>query len=67
MKDQKDFDALLQDLNEKNLEQYAKTHLSAKKQQKLQEILNDKSKLDSLLNSPQAQELMKKLKGHQHG
>ena len=56
MKDMPDFDELLENLNEKNLENYAKTHLSAKKQQKLSEILNDKKKLNSVLNSPQAQE-----------
>ena len=67
MKDMQDFDELLENLNEKNLENYAKTHLSAKKQQKLDEILNDKKKLNSVLNSPQAQELMKKLKGKRNG
>ena len=56
MKDMPEFDELLENLNEKNLENYAKTHLSAKKQQKLNEILNDKHKLNSVLNSPQAQE-----------
>ena len=44
MKDMPEFDELLENLNEKNLENYAKTHLSAKKQQKLNEILNDKQK-----------------------
>ena len=67
MKDMPEFDDLLENLNEKNLENYAKTHLSAKKQQKLNEILNDKKKLDAVLNSPQAQELMKKLKGKKNG
>ena len=67
MKDTKDFDALLNNLNEKNLEQYAKTHLNAKKQQKLDEILNDKKKLEKVLSSSQAKELMQKLKGKQHG
>jgi hypothetical protein len=67
MKDMPEFDELLENLNEKNLENYAKTHLSAKKQQKLNEILNDKKKLDAVLNSPQAQELMKKLKGKKNG
>lgn len=67
MKDMPEFDELLENLNEKNLENYAKTHLSAKKQQKLNEILNDKKKLDAVLNSPQAQEIMKKLKGKKNG
>ena len=67
MKDEKDFDALLENLNEKNLEQYAKSHLSAKKQAKLQEILSDDKKLKRVLSSPQAKELMKKLKGKRHG
>ncbi len=67
MKDMPEFDDLLENLNEKNLENYAKTHLSAKKQQKLNEILNDKKKLDAVLNSPQARELMKKLKGKKNG
>ena len=67
MKDMPEFDELLENLNEKNLENYAKTHLTAKKQQKLNEILNDKHKLNSVLNSPQAQELMKKLKGKKNG
>ncbi|MBR0414427.1 MAG: hypothetical protein IJI67_05115 [Clostridia bacterium] len=67
MKEPKDFDALLNNLNEKNLEQYAKTHLSQKKQQKLDEILHDKQKLNKVLSSPQAKELMEKLKGKQNG
>ena len=67
MKDMPEFDDLLENLNEKNLENYAKTHLSTKKQQKLNEILNDKKKLDAVLNSPQARELMKKLKGKKNG
>lgn len=67
MKDMPEFDELLENLNEKNLDNYAKTHLSAKKQQKLNEILNDKKKLDAVLNSPQARELMKKLKGKKNG
>ena len=67
MKDMQEFDALLDHLNEKNLENYAKTHLSAQKQRKLNEILNDKDKLNRVLSSPQAQEIMKKLKGKQNG
>ncbi len=67
MKDMQEFDALLEHLNEKNLENYAKTHLSAKKQRKLNEILNDKDKLNRVLSSPQAQEIMKKLKGKHNG
>ncbi|MBQ3432260.1 MAG: hypothetical protein IJG23_05690 [Clostridia bacterium] len=67
MKDTKDFDALLNNLNEKNLQQYAKTHLSAKKQQKLKEILGDKRKLDSVLHSEQAKQIMKQLKDKRNG
>ena len=67
MKEPKDFDQLLNNLNEKNLEQYAKTHLSQKKQQQLDEILHDKDKLNKVLGSRQAKELMQKLKGKRHG
>ena len=67
MNSDKEFENLLNNLNEKNLEHYASTHLSAKKQKQLQEILNDKSRLDSILSSKQAKELMKKLKGSNHG
>lgn len=63
----KDFDELLNNLNEKNLERYAKTHLSQKKQKRLNEILNDKSKLDEVLNSKQAKDIISKLKGRKNG
>ncbi len=67
MKDEKDFDALLQNLNRQNLDRYAKTHLSKEKQRKLHEILNDPNKLGTVLDSPQAKALMKKLKDKKHG
>ena len=63
----KDFDELLNNLNEKNLERYAKTHLSEKKQKRLNEILSDKSKLDEVLNSRQAKDIISKLKGRKNG
>ena len=67
MKDNSDFDELLKNLNEKNLDSYAKTHLSEKKQRQLKEILGDEKKLNSVLNSAQAKEIMKKLRDRQNG
>ena len=67
MSQNKEFDELLQNLNEKNLEQYAKTHLNAQKQQKLQEILSDKRKLNHVLHSKQAQQILKKLRDAENG
>ena len=64
---EKDFDELLKHLNEKELNRYAKTHLSEEKQQRLKEILSDKRKLNEIMNSRKAQEILKKLKGQQNG
>lgn len=67
MKENKDFEKLLQNLNEQNLNRYAKSHLSTEKQKKLQEILNNPQKLDAVLRSPQAKKMMKELKDKRHG
>ncbi|MBR2591091.1 MAG: hypothetical protein IKE65_09250 [Clostridia bacterium] len=67
MKDEKEFNALLENLNEKNLEQYAKKHLSAQKQRKLSEILHDDKKLNAILNSEQAKKIVKQLKDKRNG
>ena len=67
MKDDKDFNALLNNLNKKNLEQHANTHVRSKKQRKLNEILHDEKKLNSVLNSAQAKKIMKQLKDKRNG
>lgn len=63
----KDLEFILDNLNEKNLKKYASTHLSAQKQAQLKEILNDKDKMNKVLSSKQAREIMRKLKGSQNG
>lgn len=63
----KDLEFILDNLNEKNLKKYASTHLNAQKQAQLKEILNDKDKMNKVLSSKQAREIMRKLKGSQNG
>lgn len=67
MEDNKDLNFLLKNLNEQNLKKYASKHLSAKKQAQLSEILKDKSKMDKILASRQAKEIMQKLKDDKNG
>lgn len=67
MEENKDLNFLLRNLNEQNLKKYASAHLSAKKQAQLSEILKDKNKMESVLASKQAKEIMKKLKDEQNG
>ena len=67
MSEKDELEFLLKNLNEKNLKQYADRHLSQKKQQQLNEILNDKEKMKKILSSSQAQLLKKKLNGGQNG
>ena len=59
---QNDFDQLLSNLNERNLQDYARTHLSKDKQKKLQEILADPARLDALMKSDKARQIMEMLK-----
>ena len=47
------------------LEELAKTGLSAEQQAQLHSVMQDKAKLTELMNSPQARELMKKMGGKQ--
>lgn len=57
-----EFDELLQDLNERSLQQYARRHLSEEKQKRLQEILSDPDKLERIMKSKKARELMEQFK-----
>ncbi len=43
------------------------SHLSSDESQKLNEILSDKAKLEQLMNSPAAKELINKLNRNQNG
>ena len=63
----KDLKYILDNLNEKNLKKYASAHLSTQKQAQLKEILSDKEKMDRILSSKQAREIMNKLKDEQNG
>lgn len=67
MGENKDLEFLLKNLNEQNLKKYASTHLNAKKQAQLNEILKDKNKMNKILSSPQAKEIAKKLKDEKNG
>ncbi len=67
MADNKDLSYLLKNLNEQNLKKYASTHLNAEKQAQLSEILKDKNKMNRILSSSQAKEIMKKLKDEKNG
>ena len=62
-----DFEELLNHLNRENLDRYAGTHLSQKKQQQLHNILNNPDKLNEVLNSEEAKKVMKRLKELQNG
>lgn len=55
---------LTENLTENNVKKFANSHLNAKQQQQLNDILSDKNRLQSLLNSPKAQEIMRKLGGN---
>lgn len=67
MKENNELEFLLNHLSEENLKNYANKHLSQQKQEQLEDILSDKSKINSLLSSKEAGELMKKLKGNSNG
>ena len=67
MEENKDLNFLLKNLNEQNLKKYASAHLSPKKQTQLSGILKDKKKMNTILASKQAKEIMKKLKDEQNG
>lgn len=54
---------LTENLNEKNVRDFAEHHLSENEKRQLNEILSDKNKLKDIMNSPQAKELMKKFGG----
>lgn len=45
-----------------NVDNFVKNNLSKEQAQKLNDVLSDKNKLNELLSSPMAQELMKKFK-----
>ncbi len=63
----KEIDSLINNLNDQNLKKFAGRHLDSEKQKQLKEILSDKSKIDSIMQSKEAQDLMKKLRGKQNG
>lgn len=48
--------------NGKKIGEFVEKNLSAQQKTKLEEILSDKEKLQNLLNSERAKELLKKLK-----
>ncbi len=56
----KNFDELL---NGGDVNTFVKNNLSKEQTERLENILNDKNKINELLSSPKAQELIKKL-GH---
>ena len=67
MEENKDLNFLLKNLNEQNLKKYASSHLSREKQARLSEILKDKNKMNKILSSPEAKQIIKKLKDEQNG
>lgn len=55
---------LKENLTEDSVRSFANGHLSESKRKQLDEILSDKQKLQQMLNSPKAKEIMRKLGGN---
>ena len=64
----KDFSSFLSGLNSSESRQQAAknimSNMSAEENKKLFEVLGDKEKLNAILNSPAAQNIISKLNGH---
>lgn len=58
-----DVSAMKKAADEGKLDEYVSKNLSADASKKLKAVLSDKKATEKLLSSPQAKELMKKLKG----
>ena len=58
---------IMKNHSEKDLENFAKTHLNKEKQKELKKILADENRLKQILNSPSAQQLLKKIRGEKNG
>ncbi len=63
----KEIDNLINNLNNQNLKKFADKHLDSEKQKQFKEILSDKHKIDAIMQSKEAQDLIKKLRGKQNG
>lgn len=53
--------------SKQELGEYIKSKLNAEQGRKLDEILGDENKLNEIMNSPKAKELLKKIKGEDDG
>lgn len=71
IKSDKDINGLIEKFRQggskQELGEYIKSKLNAEQGRKLDEILGDENKLNEILNSPKARELMKKIKGEDDG
>ncbi|MDO4847321.1 MAG: hypothetical protein Q3968_04220 [Clostridiaceae bacterium] len=71
IKSDKDINDLIEKFRQggskQELGEYIKTKLNAEQGRKLDEILGDENKLNEILNSPKAKELLKKIKGEDDG
>ena len=71
IKSDKDINRLIEKFRQggskQELGEYIKTKLNAEQGRKLDEILGDENKLNEIMNSPKARELLKKIKGEDDG
>ena len=71
IKSDKDINDLIEKFRQggskQELGEYIKSKLNAEQGKKLDEILGDENKLNEILNSPKARELLKKIKGEDDG
>ena len=71
IKSEKDINALIEKFRQggskQELGEYIKSKLNAEQGRRLDEILGDENKLNEILNSPKAKELLRKIKGEDDG
>lgn len=71
IKSDKDINDLIEKFRQggskQELGEYIKSKLNAEQGRKLDEILGDENKLNEILNSPKAKELLKRIKGEDDG
>ena len=71
IKSDKDINDLIEKFRQggskQELGEYIKSKLNAEQGRKLDEILGDENKLNEIMNSPKAKELLKKIKGEDDG
>ena len=71
IKSGKDINGLIEKFRQggskQELGEYIKSKLNAEQGRKLDEILGDEKKLNEIMNSPKAKELLKRIKGEDDG